>query len=101
MARSDQHWRKIQMHLMEWAAELDKAKADAETEVAKVQSQYYERLTDLRSEIERSLKRWGTELKELTQRTGTAEAAGARSLEEFRARVQAEITEWQPEIEQL
>ena len=101
MSGSDQHWRKIQKHLTEWATELDKAKADAETEVAKVQSQYYERLTDLRSEIERNLKRWGAELRELTQKAGTTEAAGARGLEEFRARVQAEITEWQPEIEQL
>ena len=101
MSGSDQHWRKIQKHLTEWATELDKAKTDAEAEVAKVQSQYYERLTDLRSEIERNLKRWGAELRELTQKAGTTEAAGARGLEEFRARVQAEITEWQPEIEQL
>ena len=101
MARSEQRWRKIETHLKEWAAELDKAKADAEAEVAKVQTHYYERLSDLRSEIERSLKRWGAELKELTQRTGTVETAAARGLEEFRARIQAEISEWQPEIEQL
>src|SRR5262249_56305884 len=101
MSGSDQHWRKIQKHLTEWATELDKAKADAETEVAKVQSQYYERLTDLRSEIERNLKRWGAELRELTQKAGTTEAAGARGLEEFRAPVQAEITGGQPGIEHL
>ena len=33
MARSEQHWRKIETHLTEWAAELDKAKAHAEAEV--------------------------------------------------------------------
>ena len=101
MARSEQHWRKIETHLTEWAAELDKAKAHAEAEVAKVQSQYYERLAEVRAEIDRSLKRWGAELKELTRQTGTTEAAAARGLEEFRARIQAELTEWQPEIEQL
>jgi len=69
--------------------------------VAKVQSQYYERLAEVRAEIDRSLKRWGAELKELTRQTGTTEAAAARGLEEFRARIQAELTEWQPEIEQL
>jgi len=101
MARSEQHWRKIETHLTEWAAELDKAKAHAEAEVAKVQSQYYERLAEVRAEIDRSLKRWGAELKELTRQTGTTEATAARGLEEFRARIQAELTEWQPEIEQL
>src|SRR5262249_40688825 len=101
MARSEQHWRKIETHLTEWAAELDKAKAQAEAGVAKVHSQYYERLAEVRAEIDRSLKRWGAELKELTQQAGTTEAAAARGLEEFRARIQAELTEWQPEIEQL
>src|SRR5437667_12823384 len=37
----------------------------------------------------------------VTRQTGTTEAAAARGLEEFRARIQAELTEWQPEIEQL
>jgi hypothetical protein len=101
MARSEKHWRKIETHLREWAAELDKAKAVAEAEVAKIQTRYYERLTDLRTEIERSLKRWDAELKELKQGTGMAETATARGLEEFRARVQTEISDWRPEIDQL
>jgi hypothetical protein len=101
MMRGEKHWRKIETHLREWAAELDKAKAEAEAEVANVQTQYYERLTDLRTEIERSLKRWDTELKELRQKTEMAETAATRGLEEFRARIQTEISDWQPEIDQL
>src|SRR5207244_10882981 len=96
MARSEQHGRKIETHLTEWAAELDKAKAHAEAEVAKVQSQYYERLAEVRAEIDRSLKRWGAELKELTRQTGTTEATAARGLEEFRARLQPVRPEGQP-----
>lgn len=101
MARSERHWQKIETHLKEWAAELDKAKADAEAELARSQTRYYERLTELRTDIERSLERWELEVKELTQQAGGAGKAAARGLEEFRARIQAEITEWQPEMEQL
>src|SRR2546428_566924 len=53
MARSEQHWRKIETHLTEWAAELDKAKAHAEAGGAKVQSQDYERLAEAPAVIEK------------------------------------------------
>src|SRR5437879_13038847 len=99
MARSEQHWRKIETHLTECAAALDKAKAHAEAEVAKAQSQYYERLAEVRGEIDRSLKRWGAELTELTRPTGTTEATSARGLEELRARIPAELTACPPALE--
>src|SRR5712691_3499605 len=101
MARSEKHWQKIEAHLKKWAAELDRARVGAETEVAKVQTQYYQRMAELRTEIEQSLKRWDAELKALKQRAGTAESELAQGMAEFRARLQAEIAEWQPEFEQL
>jgi chromosome segregation ATPase len=101
MARDDRHWQKIEAHLKKWVAELDRARAGAETEVAKIQTQYYQRLAELRTEIEHSLKRWDAEVKALKQRAGTTESEVARGLEEFRARLKAELTAWQPELEQL
>ena len=101
MARSEKHWQKIEAHLKKWAAELDRARVGAEAEVAKVQTQYYQRMAELQTEIEQSLKRWDAELKALKQRAGTAESEVARGIDEFRARLQAQITEWQPEFEQL
>src|SRR5262245_53988246 len=47
MARHDAHWQRIHAHLEKWAAELDRAKVAAEKEVAKVQTQYYERVADV------------------------------------------------------
>jgi DNA anti-recombination protein RmuC len=101
MARSERHWQKIEAHLKKWAIELDNAKLDADAEVAKVQGQYYQRLAELRYEIDQSVKRWDAELKELTRRIGTPESETARRLAELGSRVQVELTEWQPEIEQL
>ena len=101
MARHDVHWERIQAHLQKWAAQLDKAKVTAETEVAKVQTRYYERLAELRAKIEQSLKRWDTEVKALQERAGAAEAEAGRGIEEFRRRVQGELTEWEPELERL
>jgi len=101
MARDDKHWQKIEAHLKKWAAELDRARVGAETEAAKVQTQYYQRLAELRTEIEHSLKRWDAEVKALKQRAGTAESEVVRGIEEFRARLKAELADWQPELEQL
>ena len=44
MARREKHWQKIEAHLKKWAAELDQARVGAEAEVAKVQTQYYQRM---------------------------------------------------------
>jgi hypothetical protein len=101
MARHDVRWERIHAHLEKWAAELDRAKAMAESEVARVQSQYYERVGELRREIEQSLARWDAELKALKERAGTTGTEAARGLEEFRRRIQAELTEWQPELDRL
>jgi hypothetical protein len=101
MARHDVHWERIHAHLEKWAAELDKAKVTAESEVARVQTRYYERLAELRAEIEQSLRRWDTELKALRERAGATGAEAASGIEEFRRRIQAEITEWQPELDRL
>ena len=101
MARSEKHWQKIEAHLKRWAAELDRARVGAEAGAARIQTQYYERLAELRTEIEENLKRWDAELKALKQRAGRAESEVARGIEDLRARLQAELTEWQPEFEQV
>jgi chromosome segregation ATPase len=101
MARHDVRWERIHAHLEKWAAELDRAKVTAEAEVARVQTQYYERLAELRAEIEQSLERWDTEIRALRERAETTGAEAAHGIEEFRRRIQAEITEWQPELDRL
>jgi len=101
MARSDRHWHKIETHLKQWAAELDRARLSAEEEVAKVQTQYYQRLTELRADIEQSLRRWEIELKALKQQAGTTESELARGIEDFRTRLKDELNAWQPDLEQL
>ena len=101
MAPSERHWQKIEAHLKQWAAELDRARLDAEQQVADVQSQYYQQLAALRADIEQTLRRWDMELKALKQRSGGTESEVARGIEDFRARLKAELSEWQPELEQL
>jgi ElaB/YqjD/DUF883 family membrane-anchored ribosome-binding protein len=101
MGRSERHWRKVEAHLRRWAADLDKAKVRAEADVAKIQTEYYQHLAGLRADIEQTLKRWGTEWKTLHDHAGPAETEAARSLAEFRDRIQAELTAWRPELERL
>jgi len=101
MARSERHWRKIEAHLTQWAADLDRARLGAEAEITKAQTQYYQRLAALRADIEQSLKRWDADLKALKHEAGTTADEVAHGIEDLRSRLRSELSAWQPELDRI
>jgi hypothetical protein len=84
MARHDVHWERIHAQLEKWA-ELDRARVTAESEVARAHTQYYERLAELRAEIELSsarpaLRTTAAKLRETGRQDTTAKSNERKSV---------------------
>ena len=99
MDRSERLDARIEARLREWAAELESLKATADTTVAEARKEYYERVDQIRREIEAELRMWGQAAPALeSDKTD----GGLKSLiERLHGRVRAELRDLGPLLEDL
>jgi hypothetical protein len=92
---------KIEAQLREWAAELERLKATADKAAAETRKEYYERVDEIRKEIETTLRTWSRTVDASEARGEGAEPAARTLIERLHARIQAELRELRPLIEDL
>jgi chromosome segregation ATPase len=97
MDRGERLQASIEAQLREWAAELERLKARADTAAAEARKEYYERVDEVRKEIEAKLKTWG----KAAEASPGAGSAARPLVERLRDRVQAELRELRPVIDDL
>jgi hypothetical protein len=90
---------RIEARLREWAAELESLKAKADSAVAEARREYYERLDEVRREIEAELRTWGDAAH--VSESGKAEAGMKTLLERLHAGIRAELRDLGPLLQDL
>lgn len=76
----------IETQLHEWEGELQKLKAKADKAIAEATKEYYERLEEVRDDIESQIQKWGAE---------------GKGVKELRAKIETELKAWGPQIHSL
>ena len=89
----------IEARLRQWAAELESLKARADTTVAEARREYYERVDEIRREIEAQLRTWSQAGE--GPESGKAEAGLKALIERLHARIRAELRDLTPLLQDL
>ncbi|MGH7268321.1 MAG: hypothetical protein ACREMB_26170 [Candidatus Rokuibacteriota bacterium] len=89
---------KIEARLREWAAELESLKAKADTAVAEARKEYYERVDEIRREIEAELSTWSQAAHSSSEK---AESGLRILIERLHGRIQAELRDLRPLLADL
>jgi chromosome segregation ATPase len=101
MGEDDRVEARIEAQLREWAAELERLKARADTAVAEARKEYYEQIAELRAEIEAKLKTLSQALGASQEKVESAETAAKTFAERLHEAIQTQLRELRPLIEDL
>jgi chromosome segregation ATPase len=89
----------IEARLRQWAAELESLKARADTAVAEARKEYYERVDEIRREIEAQLRTWSQA--EDRPEPGKTEAGLKTLIERLHDRIRSELRDLTPLLQDL
>jgi chromosome segregation ATPase len=92
--------KRIEVQLQEWGAAAERLRAKVDEKVAEAKKEYYERLEELRDEIERQVKKWDSRVAGIKAEAGEAAREAETVLRDLRAKVETELRAWEPEIEE-
>ena len=77
---------RIETQLGQWGSELQELKAKVDKEIAGARTEYFERLQELRDDIESQVRKWGPD---------------GEGLKELQAEVEAELQAWGSQIQSV
>jgi septation ring formation regulator EzrA len=92
---------KIEAQLRQWAAELERLQATADRAAAEARKEYYERVDALRKEMEETLRQWSATADASGTTPGSASPTARALIERLRTRIQTELRELRPHLDDL